>query len=360
MTDAAAMDVLIVGAGLSGLSAAHALVQRGLNVAVFEALGHIGGRLRSTPDGLDLGATWFWDNEPRVARLVQDLGLTVDPQHIAGDALFQEIDRIERLAGNPLDGPANRIRGGAQQLALALARELPPRTVTVDRKVRSVTAAGKRLQVATSHGTVSAAHVVIALAPATAVWGIAFAPALPAELAAMAARTPVWMGSMTKVVVRYDQPFWREVGLAGSAVSLIGPMREIHDMSGPDGTPAALFGFVPSTRIGEPTVTHQAVVDQLVQLFGNAAAAPRGVMIADWRREPFTSPPGVETLHDYRGFGNELFRDAAMDGRLHWSSTETAVKFPGHVEGALEAAERTVAAIMEHSEHRDGRPTHRV
>jgi monoamine oxidase len=105
-------------------------------------------------------------------------------------------------------------------------------------------------------------------------------------------------------------------------------------------------------------VTHQAVIDQLVQLFGNAAAAPRGIMIADWRREPFMSPPGVEALHDYRGFGNQLFRDSVMDGRLHWSSTETAVQFPGHIEGALEAAERTVATILEQPGLLDGQTSH--
>lgn len=36
---------------------------------------------------------------------------------------------------------------------------------------------------------------------------------------------------------------------------------------------------------------------------------------------------------------------AGLDGRLHRAATETATVYPGHVEGALEAAERAVAAI---------------
>jgi len=61
--------------------------------------------------------------------------------------------------------------------------------------------------------------------------------------------------------------------------------------------------------------------------------------------QPFTSPPGVENLTDYRTYGHSLFRQAAMDGRLHWASTETATDAPGHVQGALSAAARVAADI---------------
>ena len=70
--------------------------------------------------------------------------------------------------------------------------------------------------------------------------------------------------------------FWRERGLAGSAISHAGPMRELHDMSGPDGAPPALFGFVPG---GSAPVIVQDVVDQLVAIFGPEAAAPTDITI---------------------------------------------------------------------------------
>ena len=40
-------DVIVVGAGLAGLAAAHALNDEGLRVIVLEASGHVGGRVRA-------------------------------------------------------------------------------------------------------------------------------------------------------------------------------------------------------------------------------------------------------------------------------------------------------------------------
>ncbi len=59
MTDA---DVLIIGAGISGLAAARALVSKGLRVKIIEARDRIGGRIHSV-DGFDYGAHWIHGTE---------------------------------------------------------------------------------------------------------------------------------------------------------------------------------------------------------------------------------------------------------------------------------------------------------
>ena len=57
-TTDAVVDVVIVGAGISGLVAASKLHERGLTVAVLEGRDRIGGRCWATPEGADLGASW--------------------------------------------------------------------------------------------------------------------------------------------------------------------------------------------------------------------------------------------------------------------------------------------------------------
>ena len=258
--------------------------------------------------------------------------------------MYHEPAGSQRMQGNPLDAASGRFVHGADSLTNAISAALPAEVVRLNEAVTSIDGSGSTLVVSTTNATYRARHVIMAMPPALAVHAIAFTPELEDQFVGLAKITPVWMGAITKIVVRYHETFWRHQGLAGSAMSHYGPMREIHDMSGPDGSPAALFGFA-SAAAGEPTATESQVIEQLVEIFGPRAGEPIEVFIHDWRHEQFTSPPGVEGLAAYQTYGHELYQQPAMDARLHWSSTETARQSPGHIDGAIASAHRVAAAI---------------
>ncbi|GKQ40691.1 FAD-dependent oxidoreductase [Streptomyces sp. A012304] len=343
-------DVIVIGAGASGLAAATALCAAGRDVVALEARNRIGGRLLSAPAehpgrALDLGATWFWNGEERVRTLAARSGLETFDQHLAGDTMLQETTGVRRLTGNLIDAPSRRFAAGAQSIAAALAAALPPRSLQLDTPVTAIHPNGQDgLDVLTPAGTLHAEHIVLAVPPALAMERIDFGDTLPTDLVRLARATPVWMGAVAKVVAHYPTAFWREDGLAGAALSRTGPLQEIHDMSGPGGEPAALFGFAPAR-----TVRHgfeQAVTTQLARLFGPPADSPVTLHVQDWSAELWTAPSTVQHLTDYSLFGHPLYQQPLLGGRLHWASTETATEYAGHIEGALAAGERAAQTVL--------------
>lgn len=68
-------DVIIIGAGLSGLSAAKVCHDKGLNVLVLEARDRVGGRTLSDESGCDLGGSYFVQDHRNLINLIAELGL---------------------------------------------------------------------------------------------------------------------------------------------------------------------------------------------------------------------------------------------------------------------------------------------
>lgn len=85
--DSAAVDVVVVGAGFSGLSAADRLVRLGLSVLVLEGRDRVGGRVRTGEIAgvpVDFGGTWVSPRHTAIRELAQRYGCTITPQFADG------------------------------------------------------------------------------------------------------------------------------------------------------------------------------------------------------------------------------------------------------------------------------------
>lgn len=90
-------DVVVVGAGISGLYAARKLSERGVKVLVVEARDRVGGRTWSTRLGngtFDLGGQWIGPDQKRVNTLADELGLERFPTFCEGTKVLEVNGKI--------------------------------------------------------------------------------------------------------------------------------------------------------------------------------------------------------------------------------------------------------------------------
>src|SRR3954447_3867436 len=105
-------DVIVIGAGLAGLTAARNVLKGGHSVIVMEAAGRVGGRTLSEDIGggeiADLGGTFIGPTQDHIAALVKELGIGTFPTYNTGDNVFIRSDgRRETFASNtPVFGTA--------------------------------------------------------------------------------------------------------------------------------------------------------------------------------------------------------------------------------------------------------------
>ena len=96
-------DVVIVGAGFAGLSAAWELTKRQVNIAVIEAMDRVGGRVHSfqTKDAVtvDLGAQWIGPYQRRMRALANEFSLPLVKTYTKGKTTYDLGGKIEKIEG---------------------------------------------------------------------------------------------------------------------------------------------------------------------------------------------------------------------------------------------------------------------
>ncbi|CAL1287512.1 unnamed protein product [Larinioides sclopetarius] len=173
---------------------------------------------------------------------------------------------------------------------------------------------------------------------------IHFTPELPPLRSQMMQRMP--MGTVMKVILYYKKSFWKELGLCGSMLVEGGdehPMFYALDDTKPDGSYPAIIGFILADKcrrmcVLTPEERKNILTRSLAEVIGSSEALkPIHYEEKNWMDEQYSGgcytamyPPGFFTRY----------------GRLYFAGTETAVKWSGYMEGAIEAGERAAREIL--------------
>jgi monoamine oxidase len=130
-------DVVVVGAGLSGLAAAEAIRRAGRSVLVLEARDRVGGRVLNEPIGdgevIEVGGQWVGPTQDVVRDWARELGVETFPTYDEGDYVFyREGRKLPYRPDTPLLGAIPPDPGSAEAgAALAQLNEMAA-TVPLD------------------------------------------------------------------------------------------------------------------------------------------------------------------------------------------------------------------------------------
>lgn len=355
---------VIVGAGLAGLTAARLLKRAGVDVTIVEARDRLGGRILTvddsglpSKDGFDLGPSWYWPQmQPTIGALVDELGLPAFGQHSSGDVIVERMSREAAQRYRPLaqEQQSFRLVGGTASLVDALARNLSRGQVFLSTRVTKMALMddGVDLTLERAEGEpdrLAAKHVVAALPPRLLEATVTFTPSHEAGTVRRWRNTPTWMAPHAKFLALYERPFWRDIGLSGTAQSMVGPMVEIHDATTASGR-AALFGFLgvgaeQRAALGVATLT-RACLDQFSRIFGSEAQTPRATLFKDWSADPLTATADDRDAGGHLIPGDSSWVTGPWKERLTLAGSETSPSEPGYLAGAVVAAHLAVAELL--------------
>ena len=267
-------EVIIIGGGLAGLTAAYTLIKQGVKPLILESNNRLGGRIYTKSrqgHQFELGATWVFQDK-LLKQLIEELGLDIYPQYLKGDALIKYKPSME-IQRSPTDALMNgaiyhKVKGGTEAIIKALAAQIPADRMLLNKKVVALDYQNDCITLTILDGSIIKANKVIITVPPKVISDqIIITPKLDNHQYMQSTHT--WMGDSAKFTVLLDQDYWRSNGLSGFVYSNYGLIREMQDHSSPDGNSFGLVGFLQPTGalMDSFEKRKQAVALELIELF---------------------------------------------------------------------------------------------
>jgi len=336
-------DVVVVGAGLSGLVAARRLAKAGVSTMVLEARQRLGGRICSfAPEkGVrgDFGATWIWGTDESLCQVV-------------GEAECWLIPQLGTMVGTP--GQRFRFEDGASSFIERLGASLPDGTVRLNTAVRDLEVSEKVVAHLQDGSTVSCSKIILAL-PSQLCVPLLEHPSLRAssELITALRGQPTFYGTVAKAFIRYPtlkKSLWAKCEGPIPADDLIYEMYDSTSMIPGTSTQPCLGVFIDSKFALEPDeVVRDHLVNLLASNFGDVAHSPCHFEKLAWSQEAFTTTFDSAQHRDEMPKPNGLFSEGLGNNKIFFAGTEASQdpRFIGKMEGAVLAGEAAAQKILE-------------
>jgi polyamine oxidase len=382
-------SVVIIGAGVAGLSAARFLADRGLKPIVLEARERIGGRIWTVNlDGhpIDLGASWIhgphgnpiaaiarearasikntdWDqiwfpgSKPGKARRAmaqarrlfssRGFGSVADaiPEAWLSDPFMRWALRTT-IAGEygadagalslrhwrddyDFDGGDYAVTGGYGEIVTHLARRLD---IRVAHRVKAIRHNKEDVAVETNRGTIHAEFAIVTLPLGVLKAGsVIFDPPLPQRKEQAIKRLGV--GVLNKLVLIFDRPFWPK---NAQVIGHHGPYS-IFVVQG-----RTLVGLVGGAAARMP-------VPEAPEAVLRALGAPRPLsnIVTNWHEDHFAL--GAISVVAPGGTSADFDALAAKVGRLLFAGEATSRAYRGTVHGAYVSGQRAAMELFQSS-----------
>lgn len=347
------LRIVVVGAGVSGLTAAYELTRAGHEVTVLEARDRVGGRVLTRRSPFAAGHS----AEAGAARIPPEHDLTLGyarhfrletDRFYPEDGLFLRVQAGARATIPPRSFLSEwpdfvKIRGGSDRLPAAFAAELGSRVATASPVTEIV--AGSTVRITTGNGQGYESDRVLVTVPVPLLSDIRFSPALSA------AKTEAMHGgfgyqSATRVFVRFRARFWEAEGLNGWGTT-DWPEELWHptwDAPGPEGV---LLTYVRGSLADElDALDDDSRVARVLAhwesfLPGAAAHAMSGASYS-WQRDPWSRAAWADpTPTQDSQFAAELARP---EGPVHFAGEHISAA-RGWINGAIESGLRAAEEI---------------
>ena len=338
---------VVIGAGLSGITAAHHLWKRGeTDFVVLESRDRIGGRIL-TENSIDWGATWFQPHHQRVIDMLDKLGVEKFYQYNAGKSilLYNTMPPEHYFESNSQASPAYRIAGGSKAIIEALAQPFLD-SIKTETVVTAIDGQGDEMYVSTGQETFSAQKVIVTVPPLIAT-RITFSPALPDALTNTMKNTHTWMSNAIKIGITFEKPFWRDKDLSGTVIGQVGPVVELYDHTDYKKEHYALMGFInEGMRDVSANERKTRIIDYLAKYLGEEVRGYLSYHEKDWAKDQHTACETVKSIYMSPAYGNPLFDNFYMNGRLLFSGAETSSVYGGYMDGAIASGIRAAVKVV--------------